>query len=259
VLKTSAVMITGKTPAHERWARVAIRCFLEQTYPAESRELLIVNDGPYRLCDGGEPKDSTGRPLVRETILPHGGTTLGELRNLAIDQAWGDAIIQWDDDDWHGPERVAVQAAPFAQNSKTICTFLRRQLRYSFPLNRARVHTWDRIHGTVMHRKTDIRYPARRRAEDTVFLDRHIAAFGNRALFTVDDPAVDCDRLYIRFHHSDEENTWPARHIMGLVPEPRGRWNIKPAQVERLRTVLRDYYGVDTGPGVKPSEFHPPI
>lgn len=248
MLNVSAVMITGKTPAHERWARVAVRCFLEQTWPDQNRELLIVNDGSYRLCDGSEPTDSTGRPLVRELVLPHGGTTLGELRNIGIEQAWGDAIIQWDDDDWHGPQRIELQAAPLVENEKTVATFLRRQLRYSFPMNRAKIHTWDRIHGTIMHRKTAIRYPSQRRAEDSVFLDRHILAFGLRSLVTVDVPKDECDRYYIRFHHSDEENTWPARHIMGILPEPRGRWNISPKQVERLREVLRNYYGVEAEP-----------
>jgi len=241
-------MITGKTPHHERWARAAMRCFLEQTYPASHRELLVVNDGDYRLAVEGEvPTDDAGRPLVREVVLPQGEKKLGELRNVGIEEAWGDYIIQWDDDDWHGPTRIEYQAAPLEADSDKVCTFLNRQLRYSFEYNSAKFFTSNRIHGTVMFRKTDIRYPAKGMAEDTDLMFKYTSEFGSDSIVTLDVPHEECDKLYIRFHHG--QNTWPSGHIMGLSAIIRGVWRIPDETTARLQRVLKDFYSFEAKPG----------
>jgi len=253
-LKVTAVMITGKTPGHEKWARAAARCFLEQTYPAEHRELLIVNDGDYRMNGFEEHVDGTGRPLVREVRIPPGKHKLGDLRNTGIEESWGDYIIQWDDDDWHGPGRMVMQSEPLAADQARTCTFLNRQLRYSFTLNSAKTFTTNRIHGTIMHRKCDIRYPSRGMMEDTDFMQKYITSCGLDSIVDIDVPREQCDQLYIRFHHGDDENTWPAAHVMGLSSIMPGTWRIAPRAMVRLRRVLRDYYGLDANPGVAPAK-----
>ena len=97
----SAVMITGKHPERYALARVAVDCFHAQTHG--SRELVIVNTGDVRLW--------RGEPEVVEIMVEQAGLTLGELRNRALEAARGDWVIQWDDDDWHHPERIASQLA----------------------------------------------------------------------------------------------------------------------------------------------------
>lgn len=251
-LNVTAVMITGKTPGHEKWARAAARCFLEQTYPAGHRELLIVNDGVYRMDDLGEHVDGSGRPLVREVKIPPGKHKLGDLRNTGIEESWGDYIIQWDDDDWHGPTRMELQSGPLAADRSRTCTFINRQLRYSFPRNSAKTFTTNRIHGTIMHRKCDIRYPSRGMMEDTDFMQKCITSYGLDSIVDIDVPREECDRIYIRFHHGDDQNTWPAAHVMGLSSIMPGTWRITPRAMVRLRRVLRDYYGLDAKPGVAP-------
>jgi len=246
----SAVMITGKSVEHERWARVALRCFLEQTWPAESRELLIVNDGPYRLlARPDEYVAPDGRPLVRELGLPAGERPLGELRNIGLDSARGDCVIQWDDDDWHGPGRIELQATPVRQG-RAACTFLNRQARYSVPQNSAKLFLANRIHGTILHRVCGVRYPATRRAEDTDFMYRVITEFGADRVEDIDVPAEECDRYYIRLHHGG--NTWGAGHIMGLSALLPGTWRLSPAASLRVAAVLSEYYGLVRMPGVPP-------
>jgi glycosyltransferase involved in cell wall biosynthesis len=245
-------MVTGKTPGHEEWARVAVRCFLEQTYPAEHRELVIINDGEYRINASSDWTDSTGRLLVREISMPPGRYKLGDLRNIGIEESWGNYIIQWDDDDWHGPSRMEVQAAPLASDRSRTCTFLNRQLRYSFTRNSAKTFTTNRIHGTILHRKCSIRYPSLGMMEDTGFMQKYITSYGLDAIVDIDVPREECDQLYIRFHHGDDENTWPSAHVMGLSSIMPGTWRITQRAAVRLRRVLKEYYGLETGPGVAP-------
>ena len=100
----TCVMVTRDRP---QLARRAIQCFLSQSYTP--RELLIVNDGDISYCDvipDELPVDVTITELHIET---EENNTLGELRNLALDQAHGEFVAQWDDDEWYHPERLAIQ------------------------------------------------------------------------------------------------------------------------------------------------------
>jgi glycosyltransferase involved in cell wall biosynthesis len=242
----TAVMVTGKSAAHESLARVALRCFLEQTWPAESRELVIINDGPYRLLASPDSYEVGGRPLVREVVVPAGRHPLGELRNIGLDEARGEYVIQWDDDDWHGPGRMELQAGPVL-GGQAACTFLTRQVRYSIPQNSAKVFSANRIHGTVMHRACSTRYPAARRSEDTGFMFRIVRDFGPRLIADIDPAPEECDRYYIRFHHGG--NTWGAGHIMGIDALLPGSWRLPVPALRRVRRVLRNYYGLARRPG----------
>jgi glycosyltransferase involved in cell wall biosynthesis len=79
----------------------AIAQFLAQDYT--NTELLIVDDGTDRVGDL-VPDDPRVRylPLDRRMVL-------GAKRNLACEQARGDVIVHWDDDDWSASWRVRYQ------------------------------------------------------------------------------------------------------------------------------------------------------
>jgi glycosyltransferase involved in cell wall biosynthesis len=97
----SCLMPTAGRP---QFAAQAIRCFQRQTW--SNRELLIVDDGTP-----GVAELAAADPRIRYFRLGRRLTT-GAKRNLACSQAQGDLLIQWDDDDWHGPERIARQVMP---------------------------------------------------------------------------------------------------------------------------------------------------
>lgn len=111
----TAVMITGKSPDRRELALAAVRDFQAQTYPR--RELLAINDS-------GTPWFSDVL-TVREIVLQR-RASLGELRNVATNNALGDLIIQWDDDDRYRNDRIAVQVAHWRPG---IANVLRRQIR----------------------------------------------------------------------------------------------------------------------------------
>ena len=108
----SCLMPTADRPA---WVARAIAAFARQTY--SRAELVIVDDGDVALAEilGAELGDRSivyQRELVRRSI--------GVKRNLACAAASGDVLIQWDDDDWHAPDRIAHQLAPIAAGTADV-------------------------------------------------------------------------------------------------------------------------------------------
>ncbi len=82
-----------------------IRCFLEQDYPAELRELVVLDDA-------GQYDDQEGdrwRLVSRDQRYP----TLGEKRNAAAALVSPDveALAVWDDDDVYLPWALSASAA----------------------------------------------------------------------------------------------------------------------------------------------------
>lgn len=217
----TAVMVTGKDPAHQRLAEIAVDSVLAQTY--RNLELVVINDGEYSIQ---RPADER----LREVRLPE-GKVLGELRNVGLDVAKGQWIVQTDDDDWHHPERIERQMA-FALPGR--CVLLEHQIRYSFVTNCAfRYGCKEGIAGTILHPRGPERYPPKAKAEDSDFWLR---AFGpKRILIRNKDEAG----LYIRFAHY--HNTWSSRHIMKHLDGKQGVWELSPEEQGLLLGVLNKY------------------
>lgn len=98
----SRPFVTAICPTRNRraWLPKAIKCFQAQTFP--SKELLIVADGE-QVADL-IPADHRIRLIVLRTPL-----SLGLKRNFCCEQALGDVIVHFDDDDWSHPNRITEQ------------------------------------------------------------------------------------------------------------------------------------------------------
>lgn len=106
------------------WVPTAIALYRRQTYP--STELIVVDDSN----DDGATREVVPHddPDIRYIGIPN-RITIGEKRNRGVAEARGSVIALWDDDDWYGPERLAVQVAPLVAGKSDItafgaCTFL---------------------------------------------------------------------------------------------------------------------------------------
>ncbi len=101
-------------PTYNRRAYVprAIRYWQAQDYP--HAELIIIDDGtdPVEDLVPADPRARYIRPAERKTI--------GAKRNLACEQARGDLLINWDDDDWSAPWRVSYQVDMFLKQDVDI-------------------------------------------------------------------------------------------------------------------------------------------
>ncbi|HET9442832.1 MAG TPA: glycosyltransferase, partial [Acidimicrobiales bacterium] len=89
------------TYGRRRFVAQAVRYFLAQDFP--DRELVVVDDGPDPVADLLPTGDAVRYLRVERRM------TIGAKRNLACSLASGDVLIQWDDDDWYGPDRIRLQ------------------------------------------------------------------------------------------------------------------------------------------------------
>lgn len=176
----SCLMVT-----HDRLAlaKRAIRCFANQTYPA--KELVIVTDGEkyYQRALKRYVGELSLLDSVRFIHRTGSSNTLGHLRNVALDSAFGDILCQWDDDDCFHPDRLYLQAEHLLKQGAQAC-FFTDHLHY---LEEEKMLAWvdwtlggrsgreQLLPGTVMLFKDDrFRYPEigqySQQGEDTIFL-----------------------------------------------------------------------------------------
>ena len=89
------------------------------------------------------PEEETQPDWLRDYLAPHGSPTqrvtvhwcryagghrptLGEMRNAAFDKTEAQLLIQWDDDDYHGPDRISAQVAAWRPGQAVV---LKNQMR----------------------------------------------------------------------------------------------------------------------------------
>jgi len=105
------------TPTFNRrpFFQMIIKCFLNQTYPREKMEWLIIDDGTDKIedliCDVPNVKY-----LKYEEKM-----TLGKKRNILNEKSNGNIIIYMDDDDYYPPDRVKHAVETLNKNPKALC------------------------------------------------------------------------------------------------------------------------------------------
>ncbi|MCE9648478.1 MAG: glycosyltransferase [Parvibaculum sp.] len=192
-------------------ARFALECFLRQTYA--HRELIVVDDG-----DDPRLADEIARladPRIRFVRPAETDASLGTLRNLAIDEARGSYICQWDDDDLSDPRRLEVQMAAIVATGARAC-FLSSWLIWMPNRKRLLISGQRPWEGSMVCEKAAIgRYPDLRAREDTPVMEalceRHRIAY------------VDAPRLYVYTHHG--RNTWSDGHFEKFWEASRKRYS----------------------------------
>ncbi|MDZ7659814.1 glycosyltransferase family A protein [Fodinibius sp.] len=185
----------------------AVQCFQNQTY--ENRELVIIDDGEQDLGDILTDLPADQVKYVKLEKKPE--NTLGKLRNRSLDEANGDFLVQWDDDDWYHPERISIQAQTLMAGYDACClSGALMHLDEEPYMHHPYVgYLPDGIPGSIMHRSdADIRYPHTRRAEDTVYLNEWME---KRYLQLPDNYS----HLFIRCYHGN--NTWEKDHFLRRI------------------------------------------
>lgn len=180
-------------------ARFAIDSFLRQTYP--NRELVILDDGPEdglaRLVAG------LRRPEIRLIRLPDQRLPLGRLRNMAVEQAAGEYVCQWDDDDLYDPQRLEYQYLVLKHAGAHACLLSRWMIWWPTG-DRLAVSCEREWEGSLLCEKAVMpRYPHLRRGEDTPVVEQLL-----RSLRVV---RMDLPRLYTYVVHGN--NTFDAAHF----------------------------------------------
>ena len=192
------------TARRARLAERAVRCFLAQTY--HPRELVIIDDGDedYAPMLGRMP---AAAPIHYHRVRHNPDRKLGALRNVSLDRANGDYVTQWDDDEWCHPERIERQVA--ALEGGFDASVLRYTLMHLddpiFVDHPYRTGLRNGTPGTILHRRTDVRYPNRSMREDSDFA----AALRRRVRVRIMREGA--SHLFIRCFHG--ANTWQRQHF----------------------------------------------
>ena len=101
--KTPFVSVCTPTFNRRPFIPIIAKCFLNQTYPRDRMEWIIVDDGTDSVEDIIK---SYNIPQIKYIKLPS-KISLGEKRNMMHKHATGSIIVYMDDDDYYPPERVS--------------------------------------------------------------------------------------------------------------------------------------------------------
>ena len=186
-------------------ARRAVLCLARQTF--RSHELVIVDDGD----EDYEPMLAPFRSQLTihyHRVAPEPGRRLGGLRNLSFELANGDYCVQWDDDEWYHPQRIEMQMQALREQNAdaSLLKWTLMHIDAEGMIERAyRADAAFGTPGTILHRRTDHRYPNDARGEDSVFM-RSLRRTGRIAVM---DERY--SHLFIRCFHGN--NTWELEHF----------------------------------------------
>ncbi|MDO8288282.1 MAG: glycosyltransferase [Parvibaculum sp.] len=180
-------------------ARHALKAFLNQTY--KHIELVIIDDGTCTKLANEVTR--LNDPRVRFIRPVTDNMSLGRLRNLAVENARGDYVCQWDDDDLSDPCRLEIQLASLIASGAR-ASFLTRWLIWQPQKKRMIVSPSRAWEGSMLcEREIMPRYDDLRRGEDTPVAEAICARYKVAHL--------DIPRLYIYIGHGS--NTFDSSHF----------------------------------------------
>jgi len=177
---------------------------LNQTYP--NKQLLICSE-PEDAETRSVAQAYTNYPQIKHITFPgNSEMNLGQKRNYAIEQADGDIVCTWDDDDWYHRYRLEEQVLAMQKSHKPVC-LLSHLLVFNAKSQRcyaSSIRLWEQ---TVMFRKElyyqGYRYDELPRSEDKAFIERMVA---DNLVYPLFRP-----QLYIYNFHGG--NTWGQNHF----------------------------------------------
>ncbi len=182
--------------------KYALECYKNQTY--RRRELVVIVDRG-NVADLKALLDSMAIDGAGVHAAP-AGLTLGALRNLAVEQARGDIVIQWDDDDLYDPLRIKTCVDVLTQ-MPAAAVLLARLLLW-WPARELAAISGERLwEGSIaMWRARAPAYPGLARGEDTPVVEALVE--------TQQIVATDAPLLYV--YAKTQANTWHTGHFEKL-------------------------------------------
>jgi len=230
--RVTAVMLTGVSSERERYARGALRCFLEQSYL--DRELVIVNQGDYCVLNDDIPG-------VKE-IKVSDDLNYGQMWNIGLDHASGDWVMSWDDDDWSHPHRMAFQ---MASRRPGHAVTLRKFVFVDLLQDNVTVTSDTLGHaGTIMfpRPRNGERFKPEMLNVDADFYLKHFVRSGKYVVLENDPEDWPGSALYVRFWHGG--NISGPENFQKLLNRSDAS-AVTEEHTQLLQEILPEYYGVD--------------
>ena len=191
------------TRNHPDIVKKVIKCFQSQTYKNKELILVINEDSSYIE----EVKKLTTNN-VKLFYAPK-DSILGAIRNISVDNAKGEYIAQWDDDNTHHKDRLALQYNHVIKFNKQAC-FLRRVL----------------IHDMITGDK-GITKPGRGIESTIVALKKYLPRYDNntkvaedlpaRIFFQKDGKSTTLDEPQLYTYNIHNNNTCKYVHLRSMI------------------------------------------
>jgi glycosyltransferase involved in cell wall biosynthesis len=198
----SCLMVTARRTA---LAERAVQCFCNQTWA--NKELLIIDDGDDDYTAMLQPYRAQAE-IRYDRVGSAPRLLLGGLRNLSLERSRGEYCTQWDDDEWYHPQRIESQMNALA--SEDSASVLRYTLMHidqpGLSEHPYRTGLRRGTPGTLLHRRSAVRYPNQGKGEDSRYL-QHIRRGQSVAIM-----GTEFSHLFIRCYHG--QNTWDRRHFI---------------------------------------------
>lgn len=185
-----------------------IDCFRDQSYV--NRQLVIVYEESDELTCGFL-HGLTWEENIKLVKVPDKPVkfSLGKLRNLSLEQADGDYVCQWDDDDWYAPDRLSAQMEAVLKADRP-ASVLSRWIVFDAIRRKAYLSNRRLWEGSILCRKElmlNKPYPEISKGEDTEVIESLV----RKNLLTV---IHDMPELYIYIYHG--ANTWEQDHFKDI-------------------------------------------
>jgi len=199
--KVSCLMVTAN---RKHFVVRSLMSFKRQTY--KNKELIIVDDGQEDLSTLLADLPANGVKYIK--LEKKEENILGSLRNISLQEATGDFVTQWDDDDWYHPDRIRIQAEVLLQGYEMCCLSSALIHIDSEPFFDHPYISFFRkgVPGSIMHQRDfSIQYPRMRIAEDDIYLKTWL----KRPYIKL---PISFAHLFIRCFHG--ANTWHKEHFL---------------------------------------------
>ena len=100
------IVVSVLTPTYNRKIFIPsmVACYKNQTYPKDQMEWIVLDDGESIEKEFLEATKDL--PNIRYIHLEE-KKTIGAKRNILNQEARGEFLVSWDDDDYYSPERVS--------------------------------------------------------------------------------------------------------------------------------------------------------
>ena len=190
----SALLVAQNRP--QIWESIA--SFAGQTYA--NRELVVVIDDPNPEFHQVLHERQASVPGMRVIIVPE-QKPLGALRNISMEEAKGDYLVQWDDDDLSAPNRIEWQLREMLV-AKSKVSYLSEYTHHFLNDDRRVPCRWHNgFPGTLMfHSSVSAKYQELPKHEDT-FFKLKLREMGVPMVVLENEPEL----FTYRFHGT---NTW---------------------------------------------------
>ena len=211
VYKDQTPLISCLCVSHNSIEKVtnAINDFLKQTY--SNKELVIVtekqNPNIIELRNLVGIKNSGHKKIKLFMVDGVKYPTLGHLRNLSVENAKGEYVLQWDDDDINHEDRMQFMYEKLSQTSKKSC-FLKKVIIIDKKTNKKYLsRNWGGVEGTMLALKSEMpKYKHLHKGEDTPV----------RNYFIQKDTYIILDAPHLYTYNFHTNNTWDYNHLKRL-------------------------------------------